>query len=156
MENIKADIRPLSDDPEEISIIANWIYDEWGHLVEGRTLETAHEKVRQSLGPDLPLTFIYYLDGKPVGTAGIDNVDMASHPELKPWMVSVYVDPGHRKKGVGSALCEKIKEEFKRLGTKTAYLFTPDQENLYARLGWKTFSREEYRGEEVTIMRLDM
>jgi hypothetical protein len=42
-----------------------------------------------------------------------------------------------------------------RLGVKTAYLFTPDQENLYARLGWKTILREEYRGEQVAIMKLD-
>ena len=156
MKRSPADIRYLSSDPEEISTIAGWIYHEWGHLVEGRTLETAHEKVRQSLGPqDLPLTLVYYLDGKAVGTAGIDTEDMSTHPELSPWMVSVFVEPGHRQQGIGTALCERIQEEFIRLGVKTAYLFTPDQENLYSRLGWKALAKEEYRGEMVTIMRLD-
>lgn len=157
MKNSNTDIRRLPDAPDDISTVANWLYDEWGHFVEGRTLSTAHEKVRQSLGAnDLPLTLVYYLDGKPIGTAGIDTDDMSTRPELTPWMVSVYVETNHRKKGVGTALCERIREEFIRLGIKTAYLFTPDQENLYSRLGWKTFSREEYRGEDVVIMRLDL
>ena len=154
---MKYDIRYLADDNREVSAIANWIYNEWGHMVQGRTIETSHIKVRQSLtDSDLPLTLICHLNGKPVGTAGIDTADMSSHPELSPWMVSVFVHPYYRKKGIGIALCKRIIEEFRRLGITTAYLFTPDQENLYARLGWKTFQREEYRGEQVAIMRLDL
>jgi len=153
----KMEIRRLADDPEEIGTVARWIYEEWGHLVPGRDLDTAHVKVRQSLGDDdVPLTLVCYLDGVLVGTAGIDSADMATHPELTPWMVSVFVDPSRRRQGIGAALCRRIEDEFQRLNIKTAYLFTPDQENLYARLGWKTLAREDYRGEAVTIMRLDL
>jgi N-acetylglutamate synthase-like GNAT family acetyltransferase len=151
------EIKYLSDDPEIISTLARWTYEEWGHLVPGRTLETAHEKVRQSLGPSkIPLTLVASLNGELVGTAGIDTADMSTHPELSPWMVSVYVDPAHRMKGIGTVLCNRIKDEFARLGIKTAYLFTPDQENYYTRLGWKTFLKEEYREEQVTIMKLNL
>lgn len=150
-------IRFLTNDEREISAVANWIYNEWGHLIKGRTLETAHEKVRQSLsGADMPTTIICFIGEKPVGTAGIDTADMGTHPELTPWMVSVYVEPEYRKRGIGSALCKRIAEEFNRRGIETAYLFTPDQEKLYERLGWKVFLREEYRGEQVSIMRLDV
>ena len=154
---MKFDIRRLTDDDGEVSTVAGWIHHEWGHMVEGRTLETAHEKVRQSLsGSDMPMTLVCYLDGELAGTAGIDIADMKTHPELTPWMVSVFVAPTHRKKGIGTALCKRIAEEFKRRSIVTAYLFTPDQERLYARLGWKIFLSEEYRGEQVVIMRLDL
>jgi predicted N-acetyltransferase YhbS len=153
---LKVEIRYLEDNPEIISTVAKWIYEEWGRLVKGRTLETAHVKVRQALNSrKIPLTLVAFLDNKPVGTVSIDTEDMSTHPELTPWMASVYVDTAYRKRGVGSALCERIKEDFRRLGVKTAYLFTPDQEKLYAGLGWKTISREGYRGEDVVIMRLD-
>lgn len=151
------DIRYLSDNDSEILTVAGWLYQEWGRLVEGRTLETAYDKVKQSLGSDeIPMTLLYYLDGNLIGTAGIDHADMSTHPELTPWMVSVYVDPRYRRKGIGTALCQRIIDEFVCLGIKTAYLFTPDQENLYARLGWYTILREEYRGEQVVIMKLDL
>ena len=151
------DIRYLSDDPEVIATVAKWIYEEWGHLVPGRTLATAHVKIRQSAGSKaIPLTLVCFQNGKPVGAAGIDTADMSTHPELTPWMVSVYVDPPHRRQGIATMLGQRINEEFKKLGVKTAYLFTPDQEKLYARLGWKAWAREEYRGEDVVIMRLDL
>ena len=154
---MRPDIRYLSDDAGEISTVANWLYQEWGHLIEGRTLETANSKVKQSLSQDeIPMTLVCYLDGQLVGTAGIDHSDMSTYPELTPWMVSVYVTPPYRKKGIGTALCQRIIDEFARLDIKTAYLFTPDQEHLYARLNWKTFLREEYRGEQVAIMKLDL
>jgi len=151
------EMRLLADDPDEIGVVARWLYDEWGTLAPGRSLETAHEKVRQCFGGDeLPLTIVCALDGVLVGTAGIDTADMATHPELTPWMVSVYVAQAHRRKGIGSALCRRIEDEFQRLGVQTAYLFTPDQEPLYARLGWKAMSREDYHGESVVIMCLDL
>lgn len=154
---MKPDIRYLSDNTSEVSRVAHWIYQEWGHLVEGRTYETDYIKVNQSLSPnEIPMTLVCYLDGELVGTAGIDHSDMSTHPEFTPWMVSVYVAPPFRKKGIGTALCQRIMDEFLRLGIKTAYLFTPDQENLYARLGWKTILREEYRGEQVAVMKLHM
>lgn len=154
---MKMDIRYLSDDAREISTVAGWLYQEWGHLVEGRTLATAGSKVKQSLSPDeIPMTLVCYLDGELVGTAGIDHSDMSTHPELTPWMVSVFVAPLYRKKGIGTALCKRIINEFVRLNIKKAYLFTPDQENLYARLNWYTILREEYRGEQVAIMKLDI
>jgi len=154
---MKLDIRYLSDDAREISTVAGWIHQEWGHLVEGRTLETVYGIVNQSLSPDeIPMTLVGYLDDELVGTAGIDHSDMSTHLEITPWMVSVYVAPRFREKGIGTALCKRIITEFVRLGIKTAYLFTPDQENLYSRLGWNTILREEYRGEQVAIMKLDI
>jgi len=71
---MKPDIRYLSDDTGEIATVADWLYQEWGHLVEGRTLETAKSKVKQSLGQDeIPMTLVCYLNGELVGTAGIDH-----------------------------------------------------------------------------------
>ena len=78
-EEPKMEIRRLADDPGEIGTVARWIYEEWGPLVPGRTIETAHVKIRQSLdGGDVPLTLVCFMDGEMVGTAGIDTADMAT------------------------------------------------------------------------------
>ena len=151
------EIRYLSDDPAEISTLAGWIYDEWGRANPSRTPETAREKALQSAGrTEPPLTLVCYVDGEMVGTASVDTADMSTHPELTPWMASVYVVPERRGRGIGTALCTRVIDELKRLGVGTAYLYTPDQEKLYQGLGWKTILREEYRGEPVVIMRLDL
>lgn len=150
-------IRPLSDNAGEVAAVADWIYEEWGSKVPGRTRATAREKVRQALGPDdLPLTLVCRIGGELAGTASIDLDDMSSHPELGPWLASVYVAPAFRRRGVATALCGRIAEEFRRLDIRTAYLFTPDQEGLYRRLGWRVMAREQYRGEQVALMKLDL
>jgi len=154
---LEMDITYLKDNPEEVSVLAGWIYDEWGKLAPGRTPETAHQKVRQTVGSsEIPLTLMCRVDGKLAGTASIDTADMSTHPDLTPWMASVYVSPEMRRQGIASALCSRIRDELIRLNVKTAYLFTPDQEKLYESFGWKTFLREKYHGEQVVIMRLDL
>ena len=73
--------------------------------------------------------------------------------ELSPWMSAVYVSPEYRGKGIGTLLCQRILEELKRLKVKEAYLYTADQVQLYAKLGWIPFDKVEYKGEMQTIMK---
>jgi hypothetical protein len=42
--------------------------------------------------------------------------------------------------------------EAARLGFERLYLFTPHNETLYARMGWRTFERIEYNGVPLTLM----
>jgi hypothetical protein len=37
----------------------------------------------------------------------------------------------------------------------TLYLYTADQESLYARLGWTPFERTEHRGQRIVIMTVE-
>ena len=58
----------------------------------------------------------------------------------------VFVLPDHRNKGVASALCKAIKEEARVMGISSLYLFTPDQQGLYERLGWRAIEAAQWRG----------
>ena len=70
-----------------------------------------------------------------VGSASLIAQDMDTRPELSPWLASVYVAAEHRRQGIGSALVRRVAQEAAALGVETLYLFTPDQEHFYARLG---------------------
>ena len=61
--------------------------------------------------------------------------------------------PGEfRGQGIASALSLRAFAEAVRLGFERLYLFTPRNETLYARLGWKTFERIEHGGVALTLM----
>lgn len=60
--------------------------------------------------------------------------------------------PAHRRRGIGSALVERVVEEARALEVGTLYLFTMDQERLYARLGWSVGERTRYRHHDIVIM----
>ncbi|MEW6188138.1 MAG: GNAT family N-acetyltransferase [Thermodesulfobacteriota bacterium] len=64
--------------------------------------------------------------------------------------------PEHRNKGTGSALVKHVMKKAKEAGIPVLYLFTPDKEPFYLKLGWETFSRELFQGHPITILKADL
>jgi N-acetylglutamate synthase-like GNAT family acetyltransferase len=77
---------------------------------------------------------------------------METHMHLSPWLASVYVDLPFRRQGIGSALIQRAVEEVRSMGIIKFFLFTPDQEQFYARLGWTRLEQTEFRNFQVVIM----
>ena len=146
-------ISQLVDCPQNLPQVASWIFGEWGHLTEGVTIEKVAAKLQTHLHPDaIPLTLVASLNQLPVGTASLMFEDMSSRPDLSPWLASVFVLPEYRKQGIGSMLVRAAEDLSKKLSVQKLYLFTPDQEQFYARLGWLVIDHAEYREQQVVIM----
>ncbi|MFW5998870.1 MAG: GNAT family N-acetyltransferase [bacterium] len=145
-------IEYLADFPEYLHTVNNWTYEEWGHL-SPKTKEERLNDLKGRLNKNMiPLTFIALKGDKPVGTASIFKYDMETHKHLSPWLAAVFVDPEHRREGIGSRLVKRILKKADNLGYKTLYLFTPDMMNFYRQLGWKEKEIVNYKNMEVTIM----
>jgi N-acetylglutamate synthase-like GNAT family acetyltransferase len=143
----------LADHPEHLPIVAGWVYGYWGHLLPGVNLEMIERRFHTRLNRDaLPLTVIGLAEGQPVGTASLALEDMSTRPDLSPWLASVYVVPACRGRGIGSSLVQAAEEAARRLNIARLYLFTPDRQSFYARMGWAPLEQTEYRGESVVIM----
>jgi N-acetylglutamate synthase-like GNAT family acetyltransferase len=56
---------------------------------------------------------------------------------------------------VASALVRRVVEEARDSGIDRLYLWTTDQERLYARLGWRRIESTTFQGEDIVIMALD-
>jgi GNAT superfamily N-acetyltransferase len=146
----------LKDKPEHLLPLAQWHHAEWSYLNPLRSFDQRVQEMQEDLeGKVIPTTFVAEDAGELLGSACILADDMSSHPELTPWLASVYVDEIHRGKGIGSTLVKRAMQHAQENGVKRLYLYTPDQEQMYARLGWQLFSREPYNGTPVTIMAID-
>jgi N-acetylglutamate synthase-like GNAT family acetyltransferase len=149
-------ISTLKDKPHHLLPLARWHHAEWSYLNPERSLDERIAEMREDLeGKAIPTTFVAEDNGELLGSACILADDMSSHPELGPWLASVYVAENHRKKGVGSVLVKRVMQHAQDSGVKRLYLYTPDQAQLYARLGWQVFSEEPFNGTPVTIMSID-
>jgi N-acetylglutamate synthase-like GNAT family acetyltransferase len=146
----------LQKKPQHLMQLARWHHAEWSYLNPDRSFEGRVEQMREDLeGKPIPTTYVAEVDGRLLGSATILADDMSTHPELTPWLASVYVDEPQRGKGIGSTLVRRVMQHAQEMGIKRLYLYTPDQEQLYARLGWQHLSRENYKGTMVTIMMID-
>lgn len=150
-------ISNLKDKPHHLMTLAEWHHAEWSYLNPQRSFDERVAEMREDLeGKLIPTTFIAEDEqGNLLGSASLLAQDMSSHPELTPWLASVYVDASQRGKGIGSTLVRQVMQHARDNGIARLYLYTPDQEQLYARLGWQLLSREPYNGTPVTIMSLD-
>ena len=147
----------LKEHPEFIPTLAGWHYDQWAYLNPGDSVARRISLFETELEADgLDRTFVAVSGDTLLGSASLVEHDMRTRMDLTPWLASVYVAAEHRKKGVGSTLVRHIVEEATKLAHRTLYLFTPDQEKLYASLGWSLIEETEFQGDHVTIMKIDL
>lgn len=143
----------LADHAAVIPTLARWHHEEWSYLNPGRPLEDRISQLQAQTRPkQVPTAFVALSEGTLVGSASLVGHDMDTRMELTPWLASVYVAPEHRRHGYGSALVRRVVEEAETLGIKTLYLFTPDRETFYSRMGWQVLDRTDYRGHSIVIM----
>lgn len=154
-------LQRLSPCSPHVETVAQWTYDAWGGLYPEESRMQWIENVRSQCGDGgVPSVFVAVVveagEELPVGTASLTAQDMSARPELTPWLASVFVPPAWRGRGIASALVARVEAEARDAGFDRCHLYTPDQQRLYARLGWCERERLEYRGESVTLMRLDL
>ena len=150
-------IDDLANRAELIPTLARWHLAQWAYLNPGDALERRITRLQNHCGDEaIPTTFVACAGATPLGSASLVAHDMDTHPELSPWLASMYVAPEFRRQGIGSALVRRVGEEARKLGHQNCYLFTPDRDAFYAQLGWRIHSREAYRGEIEIVMELDL
>jgi GNAT superfamily N-acetyltransferase len=145
-------ITDLREAPEHLPKLAAWHHAQWSHLYPGQTLAERTKTMQSHLCEGIiPSTYVA-IDHVLLGSASIIENDMETHPELTPWLASVYVDKPYRNQGTGHALVKHVIDTAANSGIRRLYLFTPDRQSFYRGIGWQYYGSENYLGEDVTIM----
>ena len=146
-------IEYLADYPEHIAELARLHFEEWSYLRPDESLEERTERLRTSCGRNtIPSVVVALKDGRLLGSAMLLAQDMDSYPQLTPWLAGVFVKPEYRHRGIGSALVKRIEDEARSLSVSSLFLYTPQTESLYARLGWSAIERCRHRNTNVVVM----
>lgn len=147
----------LREMPHLLPTLAAWHHLQWEYLNPGRTLEQRIADMQPQLRDGLiPSTWVAVDAGAALGSASLLPHDMDTHPELTPWLASVFVAPEFRRRGIAAQLVRRVMSEAKGGGISTLHLFTPDQARFYAGLGWDVAAEEDYMGDAVTLMRFSL
>lgn len=145
----------LAKYPGLIPVLAKWHHRQWQHLNPESYDEQARREDYLRATADttsLPQMLVAHINGHALGSARLIKNDMDTHPELTPWLASLYVPPDFRRHGVATRLITEIETMAKQFGFDQIYLFTEDKTAMYSKLGWSELFREKYYGEEVSVM----
>jgi GNAT superfamily N-acetyltransferase len=148
----------LKDNPGFVDKIADLMFNEWGHIRQGTTIERYNNYLREKLNSDIiPLTLIAKSENDELlGFASIVTSDMETNNELSPWISGVFVVPEYRGKGFGGLLVDKLEQIASDLGFEKLYLYTFDREKFYSNLSWVKIKDEFYLNSKVVVMTKDL
>lgn len=148
------DIAYLKDHPQYLPLVAEWVFNEWGHYNPGSTLDRAKSKLSEHLNKDsLPITFVALENNQPVGTCSL-RVNDGIRPDLTPWLGSLYVVPNARSRGLGEKLIDIVINQACSMKYPKLYLlaFDPTLPNWYRKLGWQGIGEDVLNGHPVSLM----
>jgi len=131
-------VSDLREFPELAKVVAERVWRAWWQGT-GYPLEHIEGLVADSLGgAAVPFAVVAHEEGRFLGTASVIRSDLDERPEYTPWVAAVWVDPEHRRRGVGAELVRRAAQAALSGGSDVVYLCAlPEKRGFYERLGWQ-------------------
>jgi GNAT superfamily N-acetyltransferase len=147
-------IEPLRHHLGLVGEIANTLNQSWGDLPPWSTTDKIRDRLLAGTGDaDFPRVLVALDEsGTFAATGSVKLYELPSRPAMVHWVGEIFVRPEHRGKGLGSRVTQALSEYAFARGVQALYLYTPDQQSLYARLGWAEVSTATVNHEVVSIM----
>ena len=149
-------IEELRSHPHLVELAAATLYASWGSLPPWSNIGVIRKRLAAgTTQATFPRTLVAVTDvGKFAAMGSIKLSELPNHPEKVHWIGEIYVLDEHRGKGLGSRITQSLTEYAFSNGVSSLFLYTPDQQSLYRRLGWSVISEEIIDDETVSIMQL--
>ena len=99
-----------------------------------------------------PVAFVSLEAEVATGTVSLVENDLEERQHLFPWLAGLYVEPSHRRRGIGEELVGAVLDHARRCGYAHLYLFTPNRQSFFGRLGWTEVECLTHHGVDVSVM----
>lgn len=151
-------IESIADHLDLVETVGRWHWQEWGHADPDGSAESWVAGIARRVERDaIPTTYVALSDERALlGSVSLVDCDMDTRAHLWPWLAGLYVRPDARGRGVGSALVQHAMQKVGNMGIDTLYLYTSTAESLYRRLGWRVIDRDQYEGDDVAVMSVQL
>lgn len=148
----------LAARPQDVRLVAAWLFSEWGDPAKGHSVEQLAEKLRSKISlAALPMHLLAIQQGTPVGFVALKLFEMGSYPEREHWLGSLFVPSAERGYGIGSALIEEVIRRAQNHRVSKLSLQTENLSGgLYLKHGWKPVEQIESDGDQVLVMERDI
>ena len=150
-----AEIVPLAAARAHIPLLVRWFEAEWapwyGPDGDG---DARHDLDCAARHAGLPYAVVA-LDtaGGPTGTASLRGDSVGSDLAAGPWLSAIYVDPGFRGQGIGTALVAAIEGAAARFGYGEICTSTDTAAGIMARRGWTEIGQSASLRGDIAVFR---
>lgn len=138
-----------------IEQIVNTLHAEWHELASWNDMSNIRQRLIARITAPSPQSVACFVDdnGQLLTTASIILNELTNIPNATWWMGEIITEPSARGKGIGRQLIEQLYDKFKQCSDESLYLYTPDMQALYRRMGWIDVQQTIANDEQVTVMK---
>ena len=148
-------VEPLARHSEQVPLLAEWFATEWPgwYGIGGEGNVTLDLQDFAASETNLPIGFVVFSNGTPVGAGALKAESIPSHKHLSPWAAAGFVVPECRGQGIGAVLLGAMVAHARTLGYAHVYCGTSTAESLLQRSGWSAIEVTQHAGKALTIFR---
>jgi GNAT superfamily N-acetyltransferase len=93
-------------------------------------------------GP-IPTALVAHDGERFLGTVSLVACDEETRPQYTPWIAALWVEPEHRRRGIGAALVDKATDLAFTIGAQRAFLLTRERRrSFYEGMGWQVLEAD--------------
>lgn len=150
-------ITTLAERPEYVEELVQLLHQEWRDFAPWSDCAKIRERLLGLPHPARATCCLLALNQEDVllGTASIKWQEL-SHLQYDYWLGEVFIRADLRGLGIGSRFIAGALQHARHAKIAALYLYTPDQQALYQRFGWREIKREIANGELVSVMELHL
>jgi GNAT superfamily N-acetyltransferase len=144
----------LADHPEVLGCLAAGFKAQWANHFADQPIEAikmGFAKCCREQG--LPLALVALVDQSFAGTVSLRQESGTVCPGVGPWLTHLYVDPGHRHRGIGRSLIRAVEAEAVRHGFAALHAATTRAQAVFEHAGWKVIEVVDHQGDRVSVLR---
>lgn len=151
-------IKKLMDNSEYLTQTSGLLFREWSSLSlwadEGLIRTRLIERNSSNTGQ---MTLVAIDTENSVIAAGsIIHYELSDNPERKYWLGEIITRPSYRGQGIGTLLINELIKQASGQNITELWLYTPDMQPLYRKLGWEDKETRTVDGESVSLMVLNL
>ena len=136
----------------EISVCARWRVAAFNDVL-GRSFEEEHQTLETfAADQSQQVGMVAFCDGVAAGTCLLVPSEIEPVHAVSPWLAGLFVEPEHRRLGIGRMLVRAIEDQARLRGHVRLYLYTDGARPFYEQLGWSVIDRADWMGSSTALM----
>ncbi|WP_300001267.1 GNAT family N-acetyltransferase [uncultured Cedecea sp.] len=151
-------IRPLMDNPDYLAQTSDLLFREWSSLALWADEEKIQARLIARNASDSSQITLVAIDteNRVIATASLVHYELNDNPQRMHWLGEIITKPSHRGQGTGTLLINALIKHASEQKMTELWLYTPDMQPLYRKLGWEEKETRIVDGESVSLMVLNL
>ena len=151
-------IKKLTDNPDYLAQTSGLLFREWSSLTLWADEELIRTRLIERHSADNHQMTLVAIDAENsvIAAGSLIHYELSDNPQRIYWLGEIITKPSHRGQGIGTLLINELIKQASEQNIAELWLYTPDMQPLYRKLGWEDKETRIVDGESVSLMVLNL